>query len=92
MLNESLAKAMRASLLFFRLMAWKALCMESLWEMDGIRWNVKQSQFDEDHFRSNVENFETFHELFMSQLALSRGTPFLCAGALGIFFLYESCG
>ena len=41
---------------------------------------------------SNVENFEPFYELFMSQLTLSRGTPFLCAGALGIFFLYESCG
>ena len=24
---------------------------------------------------SNVENFEPFYELFMSQLALSRGTP-----------------
>ena len=41
---------------------------------------------------SNVENFEPFYELFMSQLALSRSTPFLCAGALGNFFFMSRAG
>ena len=46
----------------------------------------------EDVFMSNGKIFALFYESFMSRLGPSRATSFLCAGAVGFLFSYESRG